>query len=66
MRHSPDNADALAVLVEVSRRNGNTPTGKTARRDATSWMSAARKLDAANNTEEVEEDSGELFSWART
>jgi hypothetical protein len=63
MRHSPDNADALAVLVEVSRRNGNTPTGKTARRDATSWMSAARKLDAANNTEEVEEESGEMFAW---
>lgn len=62
MRKSPDKGDALAVLVEVSRRNGNTPSGKSARRDNANWIKAAQKFDAVNN-EETETPEAELFAW---
>jgi hypothetical protein len=61
-RRSPDNADALSVLVEVSRRNGNTPTGKSAKRDGDNWNRIAQKFDAVNIKDE-EETKIDLFSW---
>lgn len=66
LRKSPDRADALAVLVEVSRRNGNTPAGKAAKRDGDNWLKAAQKFDALNSSEdEYKLEGEELFRWAQ-
>jgi hypothetical protein len=62
LRHSPDRADALAVLCAVSRSNGNSPVGKSAKRDNASWISTAKRFDTVN-TDEPTPEQEELFPW---
>lgn len=54
--HSPDEADAVAVLLEVAKRLGTKPTGQGVRESSKVWLEIARKKDTINH-EPVEGDN---------
>lgn len=61
--HSPDDADAVAVLVQVARKLGATPAAKSASRNSSNWLKVARKFDSVNTDETEEQPHRELFDW---